>query len=1008
LTMFDLHQPASGRSSQQIRAEIEARFGFFPPFFEPALPLPTVLESLWQQTLVAYVNNPLPISFKEKLFAYLSRYCAVPYCVVCHGCALRSLDITAQELLTLLTTPFPLIEQGIASDLATLAAQVAPLKEFPEPNSVLEQSLYRCSILIFLKPQDAHQAISSIRQLLGESGYIHLSSFLAYVSLCHRWVEAHPELAYEQDRRAQTYLHDLFTEVPELADFFQTYHYLVQQELRLREMQLAIEVAERQRVEQELRQSEERLRSILQNMPVMLDVFDANGNIMIWNHECERVTGYTTDEIVGNPQAMTLLYPDETYRERMIKAWQAQGNCYRNWEWELTAKDGTVKTIAWSNISDEFSVPGWTAWGIGVDVSERKQAEASLRESEERFRVIFEQAAVGITLADSRTGRYIQVNQRFCQMLGYTEAELSSLTWRDFTHPDDLGEDLAFDPQVLAGVTSNFSLEKRFIRKDGAPHWVNISVSVVRDATGSPRYDICVVEDIEERKQAELALYKSEATNRALLNAIPDMMLRIKRDGTLIDYKLAKNFSTTFQPETFLNQKLTDILPASIAVPGMQRIAQTLQTREVQVYEYQLPMDGKLNDYESRIVVCGEDEVLCIIRDISDRKRAEQEILKLNQALEQQNRNLEALVEQRTAELVTFINSLPDYIFVIEREGLRISFCNDLLAQTTGASNRHEVQGKTIFECFAPERATYFAQQNQQVFETGQPLHIQESFELATGILHLDTYKIPLRKPTGEVYALIGSSRNMTELMQARQALTKRTTQLEAINQELESFSYSVSHDLRAPLRHVTGFVVALEQQLARNNALTDPKVCHYLRVIQDSGKRMGQLIDGLLTLSRVGRRQLTPQSVDLNQLVQVAIELVEHQASVALNQSIEFVVGELPTVTGDSSLLQQVFSNLIDNAVKFSRLSQPARVEVGALADGTLFVKDNGIGFPMEYADQLFGAFQRLHANTDFEGTGIGLAIVQRIIHRHEGKIWVESQPNQGACFYFNLGQAR
>jgi PAS domain S-box-containing protein len=878
--MFDLYQPASERSSQQIRAEIEARFGFFPPFFEPALPLPTVLEGLWQQTLTAYVTNPLPASFKEKLFAYLSRYCAVPYCVVCHGCALRSLDVTAQELLTLLKTPFSVIEQGIESDLATLATQTTALREFPEPNSALEQSLYRCSIFIFLKPQDAEQVIQAVHRLLGTIGYTHLSSFLAYVSLCHRWVEAHPELAYDSDRRAQMYLKDLLTDVPELADFFQNYTQLVQQELRSREIQLAIEVVERQRIEQELRQSEE------------------------------------------------------------------------------------------------------------------------------RFRVIFEQAAVGITLADSRSGRYIQVNQRFCQMLGYTKTDLASLTWRDFTHPDDLEADLAYDTQVLAGDISHFSFEKRFIRKNGEPHWVNISVSVVRDATGSPLYDVCIVEDVEERKQAEAALYKSEATNRALLHAIPDMMLRMKRDGTFIDYKMAKNFSAAVSPEVFLGKKLTDILPDSIALTGMQKIEQALQTGAVQIHEYQLLSDETLSDYESRIVVCGEDEVLCIIRDISDRKRFEQEIIQLNQALEQQNRNLEALIEQRTAELVTFINSLPDYICVVEREDLRISFCNDLLAQMVGATTRHEVQGKTVFECFPSENAAYFAEQNRQVFATGEPLHLQESIELPTGVLYVDTYKIPLKKPNGEVYALIGSARNITELVQARQALTNRTVQLEAINQELESFSYSVSHDLRAPLRHVTGFVAALEQQLARNGALTDSKVNHYLRVIQDSSKRMGQLIDGLLTLSRVGRRQLTLQSVNLNQLVQIAIELIEHQAVVALSQPIEFVVGELPTVTGDSSLLQQVFSNLIDNAVKFSRLSHPPRVEVGVLPDGTIFVKDNGVGFQMEYADQLFGAFQRLHASTDFEGTGIGLAIVQRIIHRHEGKIWVESQPNQGACFYFNLGQ--
>lgn len=246
--------------------------------------------------------------------------------------------------------------------------------------------------------------------------------------------------------------------------------------------------------------------------------------------------------------------------------------------------------------------------------------------------------------------------------------------------------------------------------------------------------------------------------------------------------------------------------------------------------------------------------------------------------------------------------------------------------------------------------------------------------------------------------------RQLTETLEQR--VRERTAQLEAANKELDSFAYSVSHDLRAPLRHIKGFVNALAQQLQRSGAIAEPTVEHYIEVIQDSSQRMGQLVDGLLTLSRVGRQQTTERPVELRPLVENAIALVVSHTQIGEERPIEFMIGDLPTLMGDQTLLQQVFSNLIDNAVKFSRDRHPAKINIGTLPDGTIFVKDNGVGFQTEYADRLFGAFQRLHSQREFPGTGIGLAIVQRIIHRHGGRIWAESAPNRGATFYFKLRQ--
>lgn len=235
------------------------------------------------------------------------------------------------------------------------------------------------------------------------------------------------------------------------------------------------------------------------------------------------------------------------------------------------------------------------------------------------------------------------------------------------------------------------------------------------------------------------------------------------------------------------------------------------------------------------------------------------------------------------------------------------------------------------------------------------------------------------------------------------QRVAERTAQLELTNKELEAFAYSVSHDLRAPLRHINGFVEALARQL-ESDRLSNRKVAHYIDVIQASSQKMGQLIDALLGLSRIGQKQLIYQPVDVRLLVDEAIALSNQHTEVDDRERIDFTIAQLPTVIGDPALLQQVFSNLVDNAVKFSRRSHPPKVTIGSLTDGTIFIQDNGVGFAMAYADKLFAAFQRLHSQKDFPGTGIGLAIVQRIIHRHEGTIWFESQPGQGTIFFIKL----
>ena len=231
-----------------------------------------------------------------------------------------------------------------------------------------------------------------------------------------------------------------------------------------------------------------------------------------------------------------------------------------------------------------------------------------------------------------------------------------------------------------------------------------------------------------------------------------------------------------------------------------------------------------------------------------------------------------------------------------------------------------------------------------------------------------------------------------------------RTAQLEAANKELEAFSYSVSHDLRAPVRHIDGFVKLLE----REHPPATEKAAHYLRTIAASSSRMATLIDDLLELSRTGRAPLEMRTVPLAVLVdEVLLDLRPDFA----RRKIEWRVGTLPTVRADPSLLRVVLQNLLDNAVKYTRREPEAVVEIGALrldeGDTAIYVRDNGVGFDMRYADRLFGVFQRLHRAEDFEGTGVGLATARRVVHRHGGRIWGQGEPGRGACFYFTVEPA-
>jgi PAS domain S-box-containing protein len=384
---------------------------------------------------------------------------------------------------------------------------------------------------------------------------------------------------------------------------------------------------------------------------------------------------------------------------------------------------------------------------------------------------------------------------------------------------------------------------------------------------------------------------------------------------------------------------------------------------------------------------------LVIHRHMQERYRAEN-------AVAQSERLLRAIVDGTT-----------DSVFVKDLEG-RYQMINAAGARVLGHSQEH-ILGRSARDVLSSASADYIHLVDMAVMDSGQSRSSEDTVVIAGEERTFLSTRGPLLDGNGRVTGLFGISREITGRKKAEAALitlnrdlAKRSAEAESANRELEAFSYSVSHDLRAPLRHIDGFVGLLQKRIGTT---LDEQSLRQLDTIARSARHMGRLIDDLLVFSRMGRTEMRRTRVELSKLTETAI----HDVSAALDgREVEWVVGELPAVEGDESMLRLALVNLLDNAVKYTRPRPKARIEIGTDAprngsDRVIHVRDNGVGFDMRYADKLFGVFQRLHRSEDFEGTGIGLANVRRIVERHGGRVWGESVLGEGATFYLSLPSA-
>ncbi|MEH2164920.1 MAG: PAS domain S-box protein [Nostoc sp.] len=683
------------------------------------------------------------------------------------------------------------------------------------------------------------------------------------------------------------------------------------------------------------------------------------------------------------------------------------GETIRDEECIIERPDGTRITAS-ANVVPIRDFQGQIIGAINCwrDITNRKRIEEALRQRETELRLITDTLPVLISFVDSKQ-RYRFTNRAYEEWFGHSTAEIYGKHLWEVVGESAYQVVRPYVEQVLAGKQVTFEGEMPY--KNGCTRYINAIFVPQVNKQGSVEGYVALITDISEqqaalrdRKLAEKALRQSnEQLNFALQTAgLADWDLDLKNHTVNRSLRHDQIFGyESLLPEWTYNMFLEHVLPEDrLLVDAKFRTA--LINQEIWDFECRICCaDGELRWIWARghLYHNGQGEavqMLGLLADISDRKLAEAAL-----------RESEARFRQMTdtAPVLVWMSATDKLCNYFNKPWL--DFTGRTLEQEMGNGWTEGVYADDLQHCLD----TYI-----NAFDARQSFKMEYRLRRNDGEYRwlLDT-GVPRFASTGEFLGYIGSSVDIHDRKVAETALQEsneileqrvqeRTIQLEIANKELESFSYSVSHDLRSPFRHIAGFVELLQKR--HDSTTLDETSQRYLKIIAETAKQAGILIDELLTFSRMGRTEMRYINLNMEELVQeVKRDLVTETAGREINWHIE----SLPEVQGDPSMLRLVLRNLIDNAVKYTQNQNPAEITVGSTHNENevvFFVQDNGVGFNMQYVHKLFGVFQRLHSDPQFEGTGVGLANVQRIIHRHNGRVWAESIIDSGATFYFSL----
>lgn len=608
------------QTSEQIISDISARFGYLPSLFVPAQPEPQLLENLWEQTLAAYVNNPLPDLFKEKLFAYLSRYCCVPYCIICHSCTLGQLGMSAKQILQLLSSPTPTTAE---SDIKAIAAS-SPLTAFPEPDSPLEKAIFSCCVYIFLNPQDT--ICRERLQQLGSSTYDRLMAILDYIKTCHLWVEAHPALAYQIDPPALATLESLFTAEQKLVEFFRNYNALLKQEL-------AVNVKDRVAASEKLKQ-DQLFEQLTDNIRQVFWIASHEKNELYYvSPAYEEIWQRKRQQLYENPDSfLDFIHPED--RDRVIAARQKQFQTEVEIEYRIIRLDGQERWIrdrAFPIINEQGQIERLV--GIADDITQSKQLQQELWESEQRLKFALEVARMGrwewniltdkITWSENLESLFNQEKGTFD---GTHKALIQSI------HPQDR-EFVSHSLKQAVWEGKEYDIEFRVIGVDGTIGFCASKGYVFRDPAGNPLRMVGVDMDITKSKLIEQQLRLSESV---VVNAKDAILITeaepIDQPGPRILYvNPAFSRMTGYSCDQILGRSPRFLQGAKSDRATLDKIRAAIQNWEsicVEIINYR--KDGSEFWAEISLVPVADEtgwytHWIAIQRDISDRKQQQAE-----------------------------------------------------------------------------------------------------------------------------------------------------------------------------------------------------------------------------------------------------------------------------------------------------------------------------------------------------------------------------------------------
>lgn len=733
----------------------------------------------------------------------------------------------------------------------------------------------------------------------------------------------------------------------------------------------------------ELGENEQTLRLVTDAMPALISYVDSDRRYRFSNRAYEewfgyRVTGKKMEEVLGARVYQKISSNVDSVLKGKTVAFET----------EYPDRGGRIRFVEATYIPDRAENGDTRGFFILVqDITQRRQSETELRQ----FADAFEHCAHGIAIGDPATSRIVACNSAFARLhksrvddvVGsailslYAPSEHEHIR-RNVTRADQVG---------------HVQFESTMIRRDGSTFPVQMDIVSVPGEDGNLIYRVATAQDIGERKRAEEAI----TYQAGILEHVNDAVITTDENFFITSWNSAAERMYGWKTEEVIGKRTSELLRTEFFNATREDVIRELrETGRFSAEVTQLHKNGTRIHVDAHSVsMASEDGTITgyvsVNRDLTERKQAESAVLESELRY---HRILDAMMEG--CQIIDF-----DWRYVYVNE----------VAARQGKREPHELFDHTMMEMYPGIEQTELFAVLKECMESRQPKRMDNKFvfpdnsvgwfdlsvqPIQEGIFVLST-DITQRKKTEE------EVRRLNEKLEER--VIERTAQLHAANKELEAFSYSVSHDLRAPLRAINGYTRILVEDYA---GLLDDEGKRVCGVILTETQRMGKLIDDLLSFSRFSRKPIQPALVDMKALAYSVFGELTREPE---RQRIDFRIAKLPLAQGDPALLHQVWINLISNAIKFSSKVEQAVIEVGTKKseqDLIYYVQDNGAGFNIQYVDKLFGVFQRLHSDDEFEGTGVGLAIVQRIVQRHGGRVWAEGEVGRGATFYFSLPHER